>query len=259
MEVAILGCGPAGLLAAHAVTKAGHRPVIFSRYEKSTISGAQFLHRPVEDATLPEEAFDITFQMSGDEAGYVSRLYRDHGQVDSSWKNYQDGERVVAYPMATTYDRLWSKYRSRIEEVDLDLGQIRRIYMDHPEVVSTIPRGYLASDDQASKFRSATVHIGVNDVYGMSLPENTIWYNGSNYDDGNDVYRASNIQGITSGEYVKPQDHTHPVVKPIRFEGVDEFPDIFKVGRYGRWDKRQLAHSAYSETLKWFRPDLEVQ
>ena len=47
MIVAILGCGPTGLVAAHACAMKHIPFVIFSKKRKSFLFGSQYLHEPI--------------------------------------------------------------------------------------------------------------------------------------------------------------------------------------------------------------------
>lgn len=49
MNIAILGCGPSGLVAAHAAMQINinKRVSVFSRNLRSPIYGAQYLHQPI--------------------------------------------------------------------------------------------------------------------------------------------------------------------------------------------------------------------
>lgn len=253
MKVAILGCGPAGLLAAHAVARSGHEPVIFSRKVKSPINGAQFLHRPIQGATMDDEKFIVTFIKIGTEQGYKQRIYGLDPDAVSSWGNYKDAEKVQAWPLVQTYDRLWNNYGHLIVDRVLDPDSLQGIYDEFEVVISSVPRPVLNGGEILGSY--VDVFILPGDSGGWTLRDNTVIYNGIE-NPADFRYRASNIQGVSSAEYTVEVPGSVRVRKPIKWLGSNKHPEILKVGRYGRWDKSQLAHHAYSDTIKWLNPDL---
>ena len=53
MNVAVLGCGPAGLIAAWAAEQAGADVQIYSKKVQSIIPGSQYLHGPIPGVSSP--------------------------------------------------------------------------------------------------------------------------------------------------------------------------------------------------------------
>lgn len=267
-----MGCGPAGLLAAHAAEQLGYEVGILSVKNPSHISGAQVLHRPVNGYTDDSKKFQIGFLMDGLGDEYAKRIYGEGSwQGQSSWVNYQDQQLIDAWPIRDSYEAAYMRWQDRIENFAI-LGVSNRDLPVDPDdiVISSVPRFLLhgMSSPDPEIFSSVTVWIqqqledpvADNDLKWLvadCLEENTIWYNGTRDDGLANVYRASNIQGVLSEEYVrKPEGgKAVKVVKPIRVERsflLDELPKNFLlVGRYGRWDKKQLAHHAYTDTVKF--------
>lgn len=270
MKVAILGCGPAGLLAAQAVANAGHQPEIFSKPEKSKISGAQYLAAKIHNIEV--EKFEVTFVKAGTGAGYTEKLYRGRDvPVVSSWHSYEEGRPYDAWPMQDVYDQLWGWYGAMVHPVSLNQAGLQELLRGYELVISTIPKHVIArsllwdefgSDKQFPDgwFESREIWVKTDGLPGImaGMPDNTIFYNG--FADG-DMYRASHIRGNMSAEYVSEQEGAIRIVKPIRYGGPalsDDHPNLFFVGRYGAWSKMQLAHHAYFKTLNLLRPDLAV-
>lgn len=257
MKVAILGAGPAGMLAAQAVHSAGHTPIIVSKKVVSRIGGAQFLHLPIQDATKSSESFPIQFILDGTGAEYTSRIYGDHPvPVLSSWHNYANGHIRYGYPLKATYERLFEKFESCIEDMTIDEVALKEINSSHDWVVSTIPRwildGKAGPGEPDYPFREVWIKSPFAPAEGLA--DNTIYYNGQPGDDP--MYRMSKIQGITSGEFVTHQPGSVRIIKPIRYCGEDLHPDITKVGRYGAWSKMQLAHQAYTNVRNMLLPGM---
>jgi hypothetical protein len=274
MKVAILGCGPAGLLAAQAVSNAGHQPEIFSKPIKSQISGAQYLAKSIHNVTEPKDKFTIFFRKDGDGDTYTRRLYEGRDvPVMSSWHSYEDGRGYDAWSMTAIYDQLWNLYGPMVHPIELDHEGMEILLHEYELVISTIPKHFVVRAlideyrDPESKFpegwfEKREVYIQTKNLPNtlQSLDDNTIWYNGTGF--YGSMYRASRINGILSAEYTHPQDGCFPIIKPIRYGGIrlgDLYPNLYCVGRYGAWSKMQLVHHAYFKTLNILRPDLAME
>lgn len=260
MQVAILGCGPAGLLAAKAVKNAGHTPIIFSRKAKSRISGAQYLARPIHNLTEHTVGFQVRFVKMGSGDVYTQRLYEGQDvPVRSSWHNFEDGKLEDAWSMQECYELLWGEFVDSIVDMPFTHTLADALVTGADMVVSSIPRwvldGRARPDPEAYPHRKIWVVSGEGVVDDLS--DNTIYYNGMR--DGGTMYRMSNIRGNKSAEFTQPIEGGVEIMKPIVFQGEDRYPTIVKVGRYGAWSKMQLAHHAYSAVLERLRPDVSPQ
>src|SRR5215470_19138644 len=90
MKVAVLGCGPAGLMAAYACTVEGLTPHIYSKPNKSIIIGAQYLHLPIPNITLPEPEVEIKYVKVGTPEGYARKVYGNEA-APTSWDRFSEG------------------------------------------------------------------------------------------------------------------------------------------------------------------------
>lgn len=265
MQVAILGCGPAGLLAAKAVSNAGHTPIIFSKKVKSFISGAQYLARPIANLTEGARRFQVKFVKEGSGDVYTRRLYEGHGiPVRSSWHNFEDGKFEDAWSMQDCYEALWAEYDDVILDIPFSSELMAHLVRSADMVVSTIPRyvleGWTTEEFKNLKggwiFPHREIWIVMDWPDAHRLDNNTIYYNG--LEDGTSLYRMSKINGVASAEFTAPVEGGVQVVKPIAYGGSDPFPAVVKVGRFGAWTKMQLAHHAYSTVLENLRPDTNL-
>lgn len=105
MNIAILGCGPAGLLVAHAAKQRGHGYEIFSKKRPSVLGGAQYLHRHIEGLTPPKPEAMVEFRHLGTQAGYASKIY-DDPTFRTSWDQFDEGIHEV-WNLRSAYERLW--------------------------------------------------------------------------------------------------------------------------------------------------------
>ena len=259
MKVAILGCGPAGLLAAQAVAEAGHKADILSRKVKSKISGAQFIDREIPGIiTTP---FEVRFVMNGDGETYTRRLYDGHPvPVLSSWHNYEPDRAYKAWNMDAIYDALWEAHESSIFDMDFNQEVAVDVLGQYQTVISTIPRpaviAAMRPDFTMEWFPSRKVWIKPDFAPATALPDNTIVYNGT--DDYGPLYRFSKIQGNTSGEFISRVEGGIEVTKPIRYDGPPVSDRLFFFGRYGAWSKMNLVTHAYFATRELFAPWTEL-
>lgn len=244
----ILGCGPAGLIAAHAAYSRGADFIVVSKARKSFMNGAQYLHAPIPGVSI-KEPFLINYQLSGDVAGYREKVYGPDAKVEVSPETLVG--RHLAWDIREAYDSLWSLYGSDVQDVDLYPTMLSRLMARwKPDVViSTIPAKLLCFNSR-HKFESGLVWA-TNELE-CTLSNNTVLCNG---DAGFDWYRASRIQGFTNTEW--PYDKY-----PLSYNGqiwrVEKpisttcrcFPEVHRMGRYGKWKKGVLSHEAWEEANK---------
>lgn len=246
MKVLILGCGPAGLIAAHSAAWAGHDILILSKPRKSYMNGAQYLHSPILGATK-KAPFQISYQLSGTTDGYRDKVYGAGSRVDVSPQSLVGVH--PAWDIRQTYDELWNMYGGYVEEFDVypeslatKMAQLR------PDlVVSSVPAKLLCNEGHAfsSKFVWST------DRCMAALKDNTVLCNGEK---SFGWYRASIIQGFENTEW---PDDTRPPIPQHRLWHVEKpvattctcFPSVVRVGRYGKWTKGVLSHEAWEDTL----------
>lgn len=270
MKVVILGCGPAGLFAAHAAVERGHEVTIFSKPRKSFMRGAQYLHRPIPG--LSGRPFQVTYDLFGPVEGYRQKVYGDTSDVLVSPETLVGV--AQAWDIREAYDAAWERYNPLIRSWDFKQGHLlfphevamadmvfstvpaRLICERQSDVLGRPPMATFADGKGFHSFRSA--HVWVTDRIKPS---------GSfQYEDGGPIdnlvlcsgdpddwwYRASRIHGWENTEY--PHNQRPPklqegegvweVEKPISTD-CDCFPGIVRLGRYGSWTKGVLSHEAY--------------
>lgn len=238
-DVAILGCGPAGLLTAWAVEQAGFCPVIFSIPEKSKMPGAQFLHKPIPGLTDPAPDLRINFVKLGSREGYAQKVY-GRRDAPTSWDAFPEGPRA-AWALAPVYDRLWDRYRGEVVEGEILARTLDGIESRFQRAFSTIPVQVLCEHSLAHQFRWADVWI--RSAPARRMGHDFIEYNGN---PGIGHYRASRINGELSQEFGHRVGGAHPGRKPLD-TNCDCRPFFHRLGRFGKWSKGVLVHHAYEE------------
>lgn len=244
LKVAILGCGPAGLLAAHAAMLHGHDYAIFSRPVASQLRGAQYLHESVPDLHLPGPRAIYIFKY-GDEAGYAKKLYNDPNK-ETSFGKMKSGPHL-GWSLQCTYELLWARHEDRIVPSEIRAEDISWYEKRYNFILSTIPQKFLCQNP-AHEFtyvteyvRSGRLFLGERDV-----PANHIVYNGlPNYQ----WHRASNLDGALEYEFAQPVPGADKVMKP-QWTDCDCNPGVHRLGRYGKWQRDELVTDAFNEAYE---------
>ena len=251
MKVVILGCGPAGLMAAHGAIAGGADIVqILSKRRKSELFGAQYLHAPIPNAPLQDHV-RITYTLDGNAADYRHKVYGP--QWDGSVSPEDLIEPHSAWDIRATYDWLWETYQRYIADIDLAASDIGVLAESSDVVISTVPRPALCV--RGHTFGSADVWAaGDAPERGIRIPyacdENTVRCNAEPVPLW---YRLSNVFGYHTVEWPALGDTRMPIaaslVRKPTFHNCDCHPTVVHAGRYGRWEKGILSHTAYYDAL----------
>lgn len=261
--VAVLGCGPSGLLAAHACALRNVPFTILSPYKKSRLGGAQFSHIPIPGIHDPEASVKLQYMVAGDAEAYQKKVYGTQAVDFVSFSNVEDGLTVPAWSLSDMYDQLWTKYQERIVDYEASPSRILALNESFDLVLSSAPlnRICLGAEDQSvmHQFRMQTIRI-YNDALDANFPDNTILYDGT---DVHSYYRMSRIFGVGSTEWsshsaVPPGHELVTVNKPLWtncdcfiVDGTDEagIPlGVIRIGRFGAWSKGMLSYHSFNQT-----------
>jgi hypothetical protein len=252
-RVTILGCGPAGLAAAAAVVSSGHRATVLSNTVlPSQQYGCQYLHAPIpgfED--VPHTT--VKYSLIGSPEEYRAKVY------GGSWQGKVSPEDFIgeheAWDIRKTYLRMWDRF---IFGGKADFYQIPAIadgilpwpvYANRPDlIISTIPAPAMCYR-QEHEFHYHTIFAnGTTDA--IPYPEDAIVCDGT---EEHDWYRISRVFGYQTTEWpAYPRDPAQEcavVPKPLVTD-CDCYPEIHRIGRYGKWQKSYLVHQAYPEVLE---------
>lgn len=252
-RVLILGCGPAGLMAAAGVHMATEDVEIriASNKKKSGMYGAQYLHKPIPTFT-PATPVDVAYTLQGTEDEYRKKVYDGTPFVgDLSVQVLPETHK--AWDIRQTYNNLWEFFEDDILDVHIDPEGLAYVEKSlAPDVViSTIPAPALCW--QGHTFRSQPVWAaGSAPDLGIDIPypcdDNTVICNGLEMPTW---YRLSNVYGHKTVEWSMASVKRRPPVgkpsavpKPID-NNCDCWPNLITAGRYGKWKKGLLSHTAY--------------
>jgi hypothetical protein len=248
VKIAILGCGPAGLLAAHAARICTGKDgiEIFSNKVRSSIHGAQVLHRPIVGMTNDEADGECLFAKIGSADNYAMKVY-GHKNAPTSWDDYPGGMMPI-WSMQYAYGNLWYEYEDLIRDIEITDVFIDFLAKNDYQIFNTVPLKVLDQDETAV-FTSQDVWISDSlpgTDLGLTNVENVIWYNGNRADDW---YRASKIFGCLSTEYGKETPRTVKITKPLS-TNFSRWPSVHRLGRYGKWKKGELVHHAFEDVMR---------
>lgn len=252
MKVAILGCGPAGLMAAAGAQAASLDAdvQVFSYKRKSDMHGAQYLHNPIPHYTNMKYSVVIDYLLKGTEEMYRRKVYGGTPFIgETSVQVLQ--ERHYAWDIRSTYDALWDDLKYLVNHTEVDAEGIVALSGKADLVISTIPapaicwRGHTFRAQQVWAAGEAP-SLGIRIPY--DCPGNTVICNG---EDMPTWYRVSNIYGHKTVEWsLHSMKERPPVGKPTIINkpidhNCDCWPNIVRAGRFGEWKKGVLSDSAY--------------
>lgn len=247
LRVAIIGCGPSGMVIAHACDQMGVPFTIYAPKAKSLISGAQYLHSDIgvrQEGLYPRE---ITYRWRGNEFTYEGKIY-PHGLpkgMRTSWSRF--GAHVEAWPLIGIYDYLWERHHGSIVDSEVDLAFIQAL----AETFLTFNTAPLNKLMPEAKFQYETVMICDGITYAE---DDTIVYNGELH---SPWYRSSNLWGHYSVEFPVDlyyrakmpliQYEPRRIRKPLTTDAC--IPGVIASGRYGRWEKGVLVDESYHQAI----------
>lgn len=269
MKVAILGCGPTGLLAAHACAIRGVSYDIFSKKRKSFLFGSQYLHESIRGLNFPEDGEPVKYITRGTPEEYRRKT---HGKW---WDGHVAPEEFepdhTAWDIRQAYDRLWRFYSSDIQHYEIadpsemDKGHhvADRVNYDlglpsYDLVISTVPRSIWKVPGEEFIFSEGWA-LGDAPEQGQFVDfqcdDNTIICDGTE-----DVSwtRLSRVFGYTTVEWPHhapkpPLPGVARVVKPLHYRPNSQMPNPtagwLHVGRYGQFQKGIVVTDAFHDVI----------
>jgi hypothetical protein len=242
-RVAILGCGPAGLLAAHAASIAHVDSQIFAVKQPSVINGAQFIHEPIAMLDVGDPS-TVHYTKQGAREGYATKVYGDPN-APCSWDLLPEGDHP-AWPMLGIYELLWELYAGDVHDKRIYPHDLRPLEEQYDLVICTIPRMTLC----LRKHSFASVRVFFSDRSTFGAMPNFIEYDGR---ESVEHYRKSRLFGHESLEFgdhaERHREGLRAGVKPLS-TSCNCHPKTLFVGRFGKWQKGQLVHHAFQDALK---------
>ncbi len=288
IKVAVLGCGPAGLLAAHACEVKGAEYEIFSIPVKSKLYGSQYLHNPIPKLTEEGDAgTPVTYINLGTPEEYRRKTHGKWWDGIVAPEEFETNH--VGWDIRWHYDELWRRYNHKInaygipdkkvaDKWNTTIGFIVTndlLLYDYDLIVSTVPRtlwtvegdefiyseGWALGDaPDIGQFAEQIIDLGDSGFFTSGadggMPDGHIVCDGTS-----DVSwtRASKVFGHMTVEWPHHAPKPHPsavmVKKPLRFKPSEKRWNIaneahwLHVGRYGAWKKGIVVTDAFDDVM----------
>lgn len=258
MKVVVLGCGPSGLVAAHAAYSQGFDVMVMSAQKRpSHLWGCQYLHAPIPGITPLDRHVRVNYTLIGTMQQYREKVYGQ--EYDGTVSPGDLEQNHDAWDLRSSYERLWGRWGNLVVQVPIMNGNMAADVL--PDflragdiIFSTIPRPALC--------RSPKHIFDMGQVWAMGdSPDqrvpvrppqgNTVMCNG---DPDVGWYRSSEVYGYGTVEWPwrngkkPPFEGVVPVQKPI-YTDCNCLREVHYVGRYGRWQKGYLVHQVYEDVV----------
>lgn len=250
MRVAVIGCGPAALAAAHAAHGLKADVTIFGPMVKSPQLGPLVLQRPIPGINNDHpDGYIRQLVIGGSILDYRYKLYGDIN-INIQGDILRDGYHV--WNFISTYETLWRRYieDSLVTGVRLDKTlvpghQLRSMQDEYDLVVNTAPLTSLCRRPENHHFISQRVSV-IQETSYPDQPDDTIIFNA-----GADPkwVRSSRVLGNESTEWRigNAPNGARIIHKPIR-TNCDCFPRVLLTGRFGAWRNETWVDTAYYDT-----------
>lgn len=281
MTIAILGCGPTGLIAAHACATKGVGFVVLSKKRKSQLFGSQYLHEPIPGIIREEEGEAVKYINIGSPEEYRRKTHGKFWDGIVAPEEFETDHR--AWNIREAYDRLWRRYNQNIIDYSISM-RTKGLHgepdysMEHPAkvlqrdldsndvfemIISTVPRKIWATHGEDYVYSEGWA-FGDAPEEGKFVPwgieDMTIHCNG---DPDVGYNRLSKVFGYTTVEWpIDTADDPALVgatkfLKPLRYNWNHKGPPSpvnndrwLHVGRYGKWMKGVVVTDAWHDVNK---------
>lgn len=249
--IVIIGCGPAGLFAAHTVEMVGLQPLIISRKGKSDLTGAQYLHRPIPDLSSAAPDGYVLTSLIGNKEAYTERVYGSR-EIGTSW-DHLPVEPTPCWDIRKAYDEVWDRFEPLIVDQEVTGEDVDDLTANFETVISTIPQWQIC--DAGHDFKSVPIlikHETIMVIHEDEDPGNFVVYNGTGH---GSWYRTSRIFGKASTEAIaKPPPEVQQGWDAVGYKIVgtncDCHPNVIRTGRHGLWKRGVLTHHVVEHTIE---------
>jgi len=256
MHVIVIGCGPAGLAAAHAAVGLGCTVKVIGPRKRTPQHGPVFLQRPIPGISNDHpDGYIKQIVVGGSIIDYRLKLYGDVNISITSDGILREG--IHTWSVQKAYSSMWEMYCGFIKDMTLAPHEVGGL--DADLIVSTAPAPNLCMNparighwQAGHRFESVPIALYFESSYPRQ-PINTIIYNA--YEEPRWV-RSSNVFGNEVTEY-RPedletetddfQDPDRIIQKPLSTT-CDCHPQVLRCGRFGKWNNMAWIDSAYYET-----------
>lgn len=247
MKVIVIGCGPAGLAAAHAAVGQGCGIRIIAPKAKTPQRGPLLIQRPIPGINTNHPDGTIHQRVIG--GSILDYRYKLYGDINIGINGDILRTEYHAWDHRMTYDILWNKYEHAIEDRKLTSGELTYMHGEADLVVSTANAMDLCFQQERfyrhHEFSRAVVSVTPLAEY-PNQPDNTIIFNAG---DEYPWVRSSKVFGVEVTEWMlgTAPAGAKDIAKPIS-TNCDCYPHILRTGRFGAWHNETWVDTAYWDT-----------
>jgi hypothetical protein len=255
MKVAVVGCGPAGLAAAHAAYGLGAKVTIISPGIKSPQRGPLILQRPIPAITTDHPyGYIRQIVIGGSILDYRYKLYGDinisiQGNILQSgyhgWNHIEAYDRMWRLYMGNEPDFPDENWNGRATRIDrfitpLDMEYLPGVY---DLVVNTAPlKNLCRNGDHHFTFKAVEITEGYS--YPKQPPDTTIFNAGDKYP----WIRSAWLFGNSCTEWLQgtaPRELEPITIRKPLGHDCNCYPQILGTGRFGAWRNETWVDTAY--------------
>jgi hypothetical protein len=247
VKVIVIGCGPAGLAAAHAASAFHCETVVYAPYAKTPQQGPLLLQRPIPGISTGHPDGTIWQRVIG--GSILDYRYRLYGDINIGINGDMLKGHYHAWNHGEAYDKMWNLYHHIIEDRLVQPTELKHMHEEADLVVSTANASTMCrSDGRTHPFHAfVTAQVAITPIAMYpAQPSNTIIFNGG------DEYkwaRSSRIFGSEVTEWSMPNapQNARVIQKPISTD-CDCYPHVLRTGRFGAWKNEVWVDTAYWDT-----------
>jgi hypothetical protein len=247
LKVTVIGCGPAGLAAAHAAVGHGATVEIIAPKKMSPQNGPLLLQRPIPGVNTDHPDGTIYQRVIG--GSVLDYRYKLYGDINIGINGNILQPQYNAWEHRKTYATLWGMYSDLILDCKVSPALLRRMHVHSDLVVSTANAREMCENWEVfgpgkgpHKFLFKEVAI-TNEFSYPDQPDNTIIFNGG---DKYSWVRSSRVFGIPATEWKLGDQPSEARVirKPISTD-CNCYPHVLRTGRFGAWKNETWIDTAY--------------
>jgi len=267
MKICVLGSGIAGLLASKALDDCGYDFDIYTdaiMCEMKTL-GLHYLHDSCGLNLRHEYIYNLVIGDDGYMPLHDQYCKKVFGELNitrftNSLVNLPAYNRI--YDIKKAFEMLFDSYVDKMKTMDVIRDNIKILRNEYDLIISTIPLHYITGvykcDYEEVYIRNKMPWEAPIDMIREFCYKNYVVYN---IDKNIDWYRLSVVDHMPTAEYAGGHNFYElldakdiKITKKVISSGVDtkmflRRNRIFLTGRWGAWDRAQLAHDTYYNVL----------
>lgn len=243
MRAAVIGCGPAGLAAAHAAIGLGADVTVYAPKRKTPQRGPVLMQRALPGINTEQpDGYIRQIVIGGSILDYRLKLY---GDVNIAINGDILEHGYPAWRVTDTYDSLWDRYHELVVDTKIYKCDLVDFVDMYDLVVNTAPAPFFCLQKHDFVFKEIEV---VTRTSYPDQPPNTIIFNA--YPDIPWV-RSSLVFGAGMTEYDlgKGPEDSITIKKPLR-HNCGCHPRVLRTGRMGSWHNQTWIDTAYFDTYQ---------